>query len=437
MEFEKINKEGLHYECGVVLSTEEIENSIVERVKERAKTFKMQGFRTGHVPFSIVRQNVESHVITDVLNDLISSACGKIVKDAGVTNLATKPTYRFKGNFEKGKDVAVVVNFDAAPSFELKPYELEVEKIIPNVTENDILLAEEALITNVPIREDAEDGYEIQANDEVSFYATCYQNGMISKKDSFSNRIVLPAQIADDMDLYKLFIGKKNGEIFEYEDPRSAGTKYKIKVTKIKKVIHDLTKDEYAVKSGFKDLEEMRGVIKQKIAEDMNESAYLYHKAQILEKMIGAYNFELPQAIVNQEMRFTIAQMKQEQQRMKAQDPETKIESDEELRESLKDIVNQRCRIGYVLNKIALSENISVTDEELSRAIYDEIKRSPDDASRLVDLYRRKDGVAYKRAELLERKVIEFLMSKAKCKEVSKTKDELKKVLESVLESDI
>ena len=437
MEFEKLNKEGLHYECGVVLSPEEIENSIEERVKQRAKTYKMQGFRTGHVPLNIVRQNVERYVISDVLEDLISKACGEIVKESGVKDLATQPTYRFKENFSKGKNVAITVYFDAAPSFEIQPYDFEVEKVVPNVTGDDIANAEKLLITNAPVREDAEDGYEIQPGDEVSFYATCYQNGMVSKKDSFSNTVVLPSTITEDMDLYQLFIGKKDGDTFEYDDPKSAGTKYKIQITQIRKVVQGLALEEYATKRGFKDLQEMRDVIKQKLEEDINEGAYLYHKAQILEKLVDEYKFELPKAIVEQEMRFTISQMKKEQQSLKEQNPETKIESEEELRENLKDVVNQRCMVGYILNKIAVIEKITVTDEDLRRAIYAEIKKSPSDASRIVEYYNRKDSIAYKKAEMLERRVIEFLMNKAKCKEVSKTKDELKTTLDNVLEMEI
>ena len=153
MKFEKVKSEGLRHEYDVSISAEDIENRVMEIVKNKAKTYKMQGFRAGHVPLNIVRNNFEATAIKEALDTLISSASRTVVQESKVAKLATNPMYKIKGQYEKGKDLEITLYFDEAPSFELKSYDLKIEKVVPNVSPEEVGVALRRLMDTSPVHE--------------------------------------------------------------------------------------------------------------------------------------------------------------------------------------------------------------------------------------------------------------------------------------------
>ena len=436
MNFENIKSDGMSFEYKVTFLAKEIESNIEKEVEKRAKTFKMQGFRPGHVPLNIVRSNVENSVIKDVLENLISEACKSVIKDAKVQDLASKPTYKFEDRYEKGKDLNLTMFIEVAPSFELRPYEMEITKVLPKVSEKEINDATETLMKTSPIYEKAEFGYQVKSKDEVSYRADCYNKGVESKKKSFSNNIIIPDVIPEDAEFLKNFVGKKVGESFDFIPATDKNLTYKITVKSIRKALTDLSVEEFAKKRNFKDVKEMQDAIKEKLEADINNQAFIYHKNQILEKLEKEYKFDLPQGILDQEMNSVLKNVKQEAEAAaKKEGKKPEIKSDEELKKEYADIVRKRVLLGYVLNKIAKEEKITATEKEIQQAIIAEINSNPNMAQIIVDYYSKNpEAVAYKKAEIIEYKVISFLISKAKTTEVEKTKKEIDEIVNKLLE---
>lgn len=436
MNFENIKSDGMSFEYKVTFLAKEIESNIEKEVEKRAKTFKMQGFRPGHVPLNIVRSNVENSVIKDVLENLISEACKSVIKDAKVQDLASKPTYKFENKYEKGKDLNLTMFIEVAPSFELHPYEMEITKVLPKVSEKEINDATETLMKTSPIYEKAEFGYQVKSKDEVSYRADCYNKGVESKKKSFSNNIIIPDVIPEDAEFLKNFVGKKVGESFDFVPATDKNLTYKITVKSIRKALTDLSVEEFAKKRNFKDVKEMQDAIKEKLEADINNQAFIYHKNQILEKLEKEYKFDLPQGILDQEMNSVLKNVKQEAEAAaKKEGKKPEIKSDEELKKEYADIVRKRVLLGYVLNKIAKEEKITATEKEIQQAIIAEINSNPNMAQIIVDYYSKNpEAVAYKKAEIIEYKVISFLISKAKTTEVEKTKKEIDEIVNKLLE---
>jgi trigger factor len=230
MIFENVKSDGMLKEYKVVLGAAEIEDEIDRAVNERRKTFKVAGFRTGHVPYQVVRNSVEDSVTKDILDSLISKACDKVIKDSKVQDLVSSPTYRLENAYEKGKDVEVFLMLEPAPSFELKPIDLEIERIIPKVSDEEVDEERERLMKVVLVHEKAKKEHQIQPKDEVSYKAICYNNGIESKKKSFENKIVIPEEIPEGSEFFQGFIGKKEGEEFEFTPATDKNLKYRFVV---------------------------------------------------------------------------------------------------------------------------------------------------------------------------------------------------------------
>ena len=439
MNFENIKSDGMHYEYKVVFSAAEIEDEILKAVQKKAKTFKMQGFRAGHVPLNIVRNSVENTVMKDVFDDLISKACNEIIKDSNAKDLASRPTYKFENSYEKGNDVNLTLTFEIAPSFEIQSYEIAIEKIMPKVSDEEVSEARNQLMISSPIYEKADREYVVKAKDEVSYKATCYNSGVESKKKSFANTVLIPDVIPEGAEFLGNFVGKKIGESFDFIPATDKNLTYKVMIKSIKKALTDISAEDFAEKRGFKNVEELDSAIREKLENDIHSQAFLYHKNQILEALEKQYNFELPKGIIDQEMNAVIANVKKEleTEAKQAEKEGKKVETktDDELKKEYSEVVNKRVLLGYVLNKIAKEEKIGATEREVQNVIMAEINRNPNMANAMIQYYtNNSDAVAYKKAEIIEHKVVSFLISKAKSTEIEKTKKETDAIVEKLLE---
>jgi trigger factor len=423
-------------EYRVVFEAGEIDEALDVEAARKATSFRLPGFRPGHVPIHIVRRSLRPDAIKSVLESLVSKACDSIVREAGVSGLAAGPAYRYETPYESGRDVEVTVFVDVAPAFELKPYELKVTEIIPDVREETVDERISSLMKALPLREDAEDGYTVKPLDHVAYKAVCYVDGRESKKRSFQDEMVIPENPTGDVSFILGFVGKRVGEKFEYVTPSNAKLRYEIFIRSIEKTILGATPEEYAEKQGYGELDSLRATTRSVIENEINGSAYLYHKNQVLEALAAQYQFDLPDTIIETEMRSVLAEIRRELKEERHMNPQSEepFKTDEELREEYIDVVRKRVLLGYVLNKVAMVEGIVATDEELRYAIEAELGKNPVIRSSIIRHYSENPAaITYKRAEIVERKVISFLMSKANTTKIKKTKEEVEAMVEELL----
>jgi trigger factor len=437
MDFKNVNSNGTRYECEIILKAADIEDNLKKAISEKAKTFKMQGFRPGHVPFEIVRKHVEAGILPDVFKTMINNACAVVIKEMGITDVATQPAYRFNEDYENGKDAKLTIFIEAVPIFELKEFKCKITKIIPLIKDEDITKLKKDLMKFNPVFGKAEKNYCVNPGDKISYFVQCIVNGVISKKKSFENSAVISVENFEHFKFLENFIGKKVGETFNFDLETEKNTIYKCTIKYIKKALLDLPFEEYAKKKGFKDAEELEKVIIDDFEKSINESAFIYHKCQILDALANEYDFDLPKSIVEQETKNVIANIRREIENEKRQgitNNKDLDKSDEELVEKYESVIKKRVLLGYILNKFARKYGITVSDDEVRRSIFEETHRNPEQASDIIAHYTGNHAaITYKRAEIVEKKVIEFLINLSECEEIKKTKEEVEKFVDEVL----
>ena len=434
---EKVSSEGLQSVYKVIVPADIVEQTIVERAREIGKNFKMHGFRPGHVPLPIIRNKMKEDIHRSTLEKLISDSCSNITKDAKIEELAVRPTYKLENSFEENKELVFTLTIESAPIFELKPYDFEISKIVPNVPQSDIEEMRKNIMATNPLHEDAEEGYVINNLDSVKYKAIYSKNGKLDASKDINSFVVIPQKIADDDKFLKQVLGKKVHESFEFIPDDKQKVKYQVTIEEVKKAIKNITQEEYALKIGFKNIDEWNNAIKASLESQINSKAYLYHKSQIIENFTKDYSFDLPKSVVAQETQVVLNQVKSEIADAKQKGEEVKEKSDDEIKNEYLDTTNKRVMLGYIFNKIARKENIVATDDEVNQSILVEINANPTMADKIIEYYRRNQiMLAYRRAELTERKVVSFLMSNVKTKDEPKTLKEVEALVESLLADD-
>ena len=89
-------------------------------------------------------------------------------------------------------------------------------------------------------------------------------------------------------------------------------------------------------------------------------------------------------------------------------------------------IAERRVRLALVLQEVGRLNNIEVTDEEVQRALFQEVSRYPGQEKQIMELYQKNpQAMASIRAPLYEDKIVEFITEMAEVSEKKITREEL------------
>ena len=99
-----------------------------------------------------------------------------------------------------------------------------------------------------------------------------------------------------------------------------------------------------------------------------------------------------------------------------------------EARAEAKEVAERRVRLGLLLGEVGRRNNVTVTPEELTRAIYTEASRYPGQEKQVVEYFKRTPAaLASLRAPIFEDKVVDFILEVTKIDERKATAEELMK----------
>jgi len=105
---------------------------------------------------------------------------------------------------------------------------------------------------------------------------------------------------------------------------------------------------------------------------------------------------------------------------------EDKDKSDEELKEEYREISARRVRLGLLLAEIGRVNEITVTPDEVNRAIMQEAQQHKGQEKEVFDYYKNNpEAMQTMQSPLLEEKVVDFIIELADVSEKSVTVEEL------------
>src|SRR5207244_6301922 len=100
--------------------------------------------------------------------------------------------------------------------------------------------------------------------------------------------------------------------------------------------------------------------------------------------------------------------------------------TEDKAKEDYRKIADRRVRLGLVLSEIGEKNNLTVTDEEVSRAMVERARQFPGQEKQVWDYYRNNPQMlAQLRAPIFEDKVVDFVLELAKVNEQKVTREEL------------
>jgi len=160
-------------------------------------------------------------------------------------------------------------------------------------------------------------------------------------------------------------------------------------------------------------LDKLKEAIRERLKQDHAAVSRQRMKRALLDELDKRHKFDPPPSMVEEEFdNVWKTVMEDLQSRQRSFEDEGTTE--EAARKEYREIAERRVRLGLVIAEIGEKNNITVTDEELTRAVVERSRQFPGQEQTVFDFYRNNpNAVASLRAPIFEDKVVDFLFELA------------------------
>src|SRR6267154_3425990 len=185
--------------------------------------------------------------------------------------------------------------------------------------------------------------------------------------------------------------------------------------------------DEFAKTLGLESLDKLKEAARERLVAEFAGATRQRVKRALLDRLDDSHKFEAPPSLVGEEFNLMWNSIKAEMESSGKTfaDEDT---TEEATKEEYQKIADRRVRLGLVLSEIGEKNKISVTDDEVGRAVIERARSMPGREKEVWDYYRNNaNALAQLRAPIFEDKVVDFILELANVTEKKVTRDELYK----------
>ena len=163
---ETINK-GLKRGYEVVIESKDLADGISQKTEEIRKTIKVDGFRPGKVPASIVNQKHGESIKVEVLNKLINDNVFSIVDEKKFRPIA-QPKVDLKEKKNETDDTIFSFELELFPEIKLVDFQkIKIESFKVNIKDKEVNQRVDLIAKNQKSYEDQSNSYKAKKDDSV------------------------------------------------------------------------------------------------------------------------------------------------------------------------------------------------------------------------------------------------------------------------------
>jgi trigger factor len=423
-------------EVEVEVPADEVSKTYKTVIKRYQKLARIPGFRAGKVPESLVRSKFAKELRQEVMEALVSERFRQAIVERKLRPVSEPQLLDLQ--LLDGEPLKFKAAFEVLPEFDIAGYDtVRVEKPKVELTdeefENEVSRLMDSHATVEPVEEDralAEgDWAEIQFRGEIKPLAqTVTEEGVTSTDPA-------PAPVTGEDVLIEIdgkntlpafndaLRGTKVGQELKFEvdypadfgERRLAGQTvgYDVTVKAIKKKTYPERDGELAKQLGGNETwEEFEAQLREHAGRRKREALESGAKNKMLDELIGRFNFPVPESFVQQRVdaRLERGLRALAQQGMKSEDMR-KLDFGR-LRAAQREEAEREVRASLVVDRIADTENVAVTDEEVDNEVMMLSLQTREPYETLRERLSKDGGLARLREEMRREKTSNVLYEK-------------------------
>ena len=418
------NKKGLNKDLKIFIDKKTINSYMDEKYEEIKGTVNLKGFRPGKVPKEILKRQFGKAVFSEVLDKVLKDTSTKALEENKIKP-AGQPKLDLK-TYGEDKDLEYVLSVTELPKVEVKSIEnIKFDQYTVKIDEKETDKRINDIAKNQPnFKEDPQ--AKAKNGDLVVFDYTATVDEKTFKGGEGKN-----TQLTLGKDLFlkgfdKQLIGVKKGdekiveailpENFPEKELVNKKAKFNCKVTAVKNPEEVKINDDFAKNLGAKDLNDLKSLITKQINDEYKNSLDRLAKNQILKEIEKFKINEIPENLVEEEVKILSQGMSEEDAK--------------KSRKNFEEVAKKRIKVGLVLNEFGEQNKIKVSEQELQTEVQKQIRMMPGQEKMVMDFYQKNpSALASLRGTVYEEKIINLIKDKAKSNKKEITKDEAEKIL--------
>ena len=436
--------EGLKREYKVVVPAAELDAKVNARLDELKDRIRINGFRPGKVPVTHLKRMYGRSAMAEVIEATVRDTNNQIVTERGYKLAAdpkvTLPTEEdaIKQLIAGKTDLNYTMALEIVPPITLGDFKtIKLTKLTADVSEVEVDQGLERIVQqNRPYTPRAP-GEKATKDDRVTISFAGTIDGQPFEGGSGDDAVVLIGSNTFIPGFEDQLIGITSGETRtlkvtfpqHYMKQELAGKNAEFVVTakSIESPGTVAADDAFAQALGLESLAKLRDSVKDSIAREHTAMSRQKLKRGLLDELDKMHKLEPPPTLVEEEFdrvwRSVLSELETEKKTFADEGT-----TEEKAKAEYRAIAERRVRLGLVLAEIGEKNNITVTEEELSRAVMDRARQFTGQEQRVWDYYRQNpQAVAALRAPIFEEKVVDFLLELAGVTESKVSRDELYK----------
>ena len=448
MQVKETVADGLKHEFQISVSAADLDAKADARLVELKDKVRLNGFRPGKVPVSHLKKVYGRSVMAEAIDQTIRDTNTQIFTERGF-RLATQPKItmpteqRAVDDILAGKsDLTYTVAIEVVPSIQLADFKsFAVEKPVAEVTDAEIGDAIKRIAEQNRAFAAKAEGAKAGAGDRVTVSFKGTIEGTPFEGGSGEG---VPVTIGSNTFIpgfEEQLIGIAAGETrtLKVSFPKNYGNanlagrpaEFETTASLIEAPQEVVIDDAFAKTLGLESLDKLKEAARERLAAEFAGATRQRVKRMLLDRLDETHRFEAPPSLVEEEFKLMWDSIKSEMEsggKTFADEGTTEEAAKEEYRK----IADRRVRLGLVLSEIGEKNKISVTDDEVSRAVIERARQMPGREKEVWEFYRNNpNALAQLRAPIYEDKVVDFILELATVTEKKVSREELYKDDES------
>ncbi|WP_456267199.1 trigger factor [Kushneria sp. AK178] len=400
----------------VQVPAQEVDNNVDERLKDTARRVRLDGFRSGRVPMSVVRQRFGRDVRNEVVDEMMRQHYVRAITENEL-NPAGQPSLEATVN-EAGKDLEFVATLEVYPAIELTlPEGEQIERPQAEITDADIdemidtLRKQNAQWNDV--ERAAAEGDQVTIDFEGFLGDEAFEGGsaeghqLVLGSDSFIpgfEEQLVGVQAGESRDVTVTFPEDYQAEHLAGQEARFKTTTHKVQAQELPEVDNEFM-SRFGVEDG--DNDSFRSEIRNNMQRELDNAIDNRVRQQLIDALKSRNEVAVPSPLISQEVEGLKRQAAQ--QFGLGEDFDVSQLPDE----LFADQARGRVEVGLLLAEVVSHFELDADDDEI-RAFIEEQAGQFEQPEQVVEQYMGNEQMKNQvKSAVLERKAIDRLMEKA------------------------
>ncbi|MDA9228822.1 trigger factor [Rhodobacteraceae bacterium] len=432
--------EGLKRAYNILLTADQLEESVQGKLIEAQPTFEMKGFRKGKVPMSLLKKQFGQQIMGEVMQESIDNAMKEHFDNTG-DRPAQQPSMEMKDgdSWKQGDDVEVSISYERLPDIpEVDFKKIKLKRMVVEVDDKAIKEGLENLAKNAQNFEDRKKGSKSKDGDQVNINFLGKIDGEAFEGGAGEDYPLVLGSNSFIPGFEKQLVGKKAEDKVEvkvsfpedYNSKNLAGKNaiFDCVINAVKQPKPAVIDDEMAKQFGSEDLKALKEQLKERLGAEYVAAARQLTKRELMDSLDKMVKFELPESLVDAESSQIAHQLWHDENPDVEGHDHPEIETNDEA----KKLGERRVRLGLLLAELGRKNEITISDQEMQQSVFEEARKYPGQEKEFFEFVQKNEEIQQQlRAPLFEDKVVNFVFELSTITEKKVSKDELQKAIES------